>query len=206
MAKPESKAAPKSAETEQPKPAENTEAKAAPETEPELTAEQKAEIVARKQAHGTLGKAWNAKGGTDIPQRFDGKEFSQYEAKLGDTVEATVQNMLAFVDGATDLEKIQAVLDKFNGAHRLEAQKHAKDLMKIAETDVAAVQDALNTHLSGSKRRGTGKPRTEGKLKKATAKAEAATQAASDMLAELRTINPEAAAKYEQRLKDLGQI
>lgn len=199
------------------KPAENAKAEApatenaneaAPveKEEPELTPEQKAEVVARKQAAGTLGKAWKAKGGTDIPQRFDGAEFSQYEAKMGATLEETVQNMLAFVDGANDLEKIQAVLDKFNGAHRLEAQKHGKDLMKDASTDVASVQDLLNVHLSGSKRRGTGKPRTEGKLKKAQETAKAAAGTANEMLEELRAINPEAAAKYEERLKALGQL
>ncbi len=198
MAKPNEKKETPVASTE-PKATEKVEAE-----EPSLTPEQRAAIVANKQAHGQLGKAWVCKAGTDIPQRFDKAEFSQYEAKMGADLNETVANMLAFVDGANDLEKIQAVLDKFNGAHRLEAQKHGKDEMKDAETTVAGVQDLLNEHLSGSKRRGTGKPRETGKLKKATAQAAAATATADELLKELEAIDPAKAAKYRERLASLN--
>lgn len=170
--------------------------------------EELAGIIARKQAHGVLGKPWKMKGGTtEIPQRFDKAEVAQYEAKLGGTPEETMRNMMAFCDG-TDEEKAQAVLDKFNQADRLEAQKLGKLAMSDAATDVALVQEIVHGHLSGSKRRGAGGPKAGAakvRAEKAEAKAQAAAQSAQEILAELRAINPEAAAKYEARLAQLGQ-
>lgn len=178
-----------------------TTAPATPETtQPAMTPEERAKILADKQAHGQLGKVWKMKGGTDIPQRFDANEAQQYEAKLGATPEETMRNMLVFANGDQ-----QAVLDSFNAAHRLAAQKSAKDLMKDPATTLADVQDELHGFLSGARRRGTGKVAGAAKARaeKAEAKATAATSTANEMLEELRKVNPEAAAKYEQRLAGL---
>lgn len=177
-----------------------TESKAAPSRD-YPTGQELAEIVARKQAHGVLAsRPWRMKGGTDIPSRFDKNEATQYEAKLGATPEETMQNMLAFA------EDHQAVLDKFNAATRLEAQKGAKDAMGLAETDLAKVQEILDGWIVGAKRRGAGAGAgAKARAEKAEVKAKAAEQTANDILAELEAINPEAAAKYRERLASLGQ-
>jgi hypothetical protein len=61
--------------------------------------------------------------------------------------------------------------------------------------------------LSGSKRRGTGKTAGAAKARaeKAEAQASQAKQTADEILRELEAINPEAAAKYRERLASLGQ-
>lgn len=175
---------------------------------PAISTEQRAAILADKQAKGTLGRPWKMKGGSDIPVRFDGNEATQYESADAETVEGIMSNMMAFCAGGTDLDKARAVQDKFNGAHRLEGQKRAKDLMKAnPSSTLADIQDALNEHLSGGARKSGGGVKAgaaKARAEKAEAKAAETQQAANDILAELEAVNPEAAARYRERLAKLG--
>lgn len=190
---------------------EGTEPAATENTGPDYpTGETLAQIIALKQKHGVLGaRPWKMKGGTtEIPQRFDKAEVTQYEPKVGATDAETMENLKAFCAG-TDEEKRQAIVDTFAAAHRLAAQKRGKDEMGETSTDVATVQDIANGFLSGSKRRGTGKASGAAKVRaeKAEAKAAQTTQTAQEIIAEMRAMGlNDQADKWEERLKTLGQL
>lgn len=160
-----------------------------------------ATLLAAKQEAGEPGRAWNLKKSTEIPDRFDGAEITILQPKRGSTPEETWQNILVFTNGDDE-----AALDTFNSAYRLDNQKYQKGLMGEKDVDLAALQEASNRHYATPTSRGKGGGRTSAKARaeRAERKVAAVSQSMEEMLAELEAVNPEAAAKYRERLNNLN--
>lgn len=184
------------------KPADAAETQDAPQdTFDAMDQDTAATLLAAKQEAGEPGRPWNLKQSTEIPGRFDGAEVTILQPKRGATPDETWANILVFCNGDDE-----AALDTFNSAFRLDNQKYLKGRMGEKEVDLAALQELSNRHYATPTSRGKGGGRVSAKRRaeRAEAKAQAATASMEEMLAELEKVDPEAAAKYRERLAALS--
>ena len=174
--------------------------------EPGMTDEEAAALLVAKTEAGE-SKVWGPlKKSTEIPERMAGNEFAILQAKRGDTPAETWENILVF-SGGSDV----AALDCFNATSRLGNQKALKAAMVGHGADatpltVAEIQELSNRHTVAANTRGRGgKGSAKVRAARAEAKVAVAQQSMAEMVAALAEHDPEAAAKFEERLAALGQ-
>ena len=174
--------------------------------DPGMTDEEAAALLVAKTEAGE-SKVWGPlKKSTEIPERMAGNEFAILQAKRGDTPAETWENILVF-SGGSDV----AALDCFNATSRLGNQKALKAAMVGHGADatpltVAEIQELSNRHTVAANTRGRGgKGSAKVRAARAEAKVAVAQQSMAEMVAALAKHDPEAAAKFEERLAALGQ-
>lgn len=128
----------------------------------------------------TFARTFRMKKGVDVPEKFDGAEIRIRLA--ADSTEATqaMANMLALTSG-----DVQAVLDTFNSAAALDAQKTVK-ANATEDSTVAQLQAVADAHVITANTRGRGeskKAATKAKAQKADEIQDAATEALNDLRA-----------------------
>lgn len=141
----------------------------------------------------TISRTFKMKKGVDVPEKFDGAEIRIRLAAETTNADEAMQNMLALTGG-----NVQAVLDTFNSAAALDVQKTVK-ANATEDSTVAQLQAVADGHVITENVRGRGESKKAATKAKAQ-KADEIADAASEALADLRTLRDEDRDAAEQQL------